>query len=415
MKKEIIIILFVIIITKLNAQNFKKIDSLLEKGRYKIALKKLKKITPTFKSNLKIATIYESIDNTKKASEFYKKALVFKDHYATKIKLGKSLRKEKKITEAIGLFENISKKDTNNLLVKYFLGKLYLQSKKGKKAKRIFQELIEKDKKNANYHYQLGLANTLLKKKYKRIDNFLEVYNLENSHFNAIEKLARAYTKLRDKDSARIFIDKGLQLNKNHINLNKLKINDLYVQKKYTESLLLLKRLDSLVPRQHYVKKMLGKTYYHLKETENAIDNFSKATFIDREDFKSFSYLGDLYFQQKKIERAKFYYFMGTYAGREPRDNEFMGLAKVYTEMKLPKRVIEQYKLALKENKKNYVALFELAKISDDYYKDKKVGYDLYVKYMNSFKGKNKELDAFVKNRIKTIKKEYFLKGETLE
>ncbi len=415
MRKEKIIIVLLIIITKINAQNFKTIDSLLEKGRYKIALNELHKITPTFKSNLKTATIYEAIDNTKKASEFYKKALSFEDHYATKIKLGKSLRKERKISEAIVLFEEISKKDANNLLVKYFLGKLYLQSKKGKKAKLAFQELIEKDKSNANYHYQLGLTNTLLKKRYKRIDNFLEVYNIDDAHFNAIEKLARAYTKLKDKDSARIFINKGLQLNKNHINLNKLKINDLYRQKKYTESLSLLKRLDSLAPKQHYVNKMLGKAYYHLKENDNAIKYFLRATYIDREDFKSYSYLGNLYFKQKRIDKAMFNYFMGTYAGRESRDNEFMGLAKVYTEMKLPKRVIEQYKLALKENKKNYVALFELAKISDNYYKEKKIGYDLYVRYIDAFEGKNKELDVFAKNRIKTIKKEHFLEGETLK
>ena len=73
---------------------FKRIDSLIEIGRYKIALEELKMKHNSFLTCLKKANIYNAIDNHEKASAYYKKALDFKDDYKTRIKLGKSLQKE---------------------------------------------------------------------------------------------------------------------------------------------------------------------------------------------------------------------------------------------------------------------------------------------------------------------------------
>lgn len=415
--KNILIIILLCAIVKVEAQTsaFADLDSLLEIGRYKIALTRLKKMPSSYSTNYKTATIYETLDLHKKASEFYKNSLTFKNNYKAKLKLAKSLKKEKKYNKSILLFEELSKKDKNNLLSKYELGKLYLLTKQGEKAKLVFKELILQDTKNANYSYKLAMTYTLLKKRNLKINSFLDTYRKDSTHIRAIEQLARAFTKLNDKDSATLFIDKGLQLNKNQIVLNRLKINALYKNKNYIKSIKLLERIDSLAPKEHYTKKMLGKCYYHTKAYEKAIKNFKHATKLNNDDFKSHTYLGDIYLKQSAIEKAMFSYTTATFIGKEARDKEHMGLAAVYTEMKLPNRVLEQYKLATKENYKNYVAHFELAKLSDNYYEDKKIGYHLFKKYETQFKGKNKEYDVFVASKIKEIKKIYFKNGEVLE
>ncbi|MDY0780689.1 tetratricopeptide repeat protein [Tenacibaculum sp. IB213877] len=417
MKKKILLLITAMIIVKAEAQTsvFKQIDSLLQFGRYKIALNQLKEIEPSFNSNLKIALVYDAIDDYKQASLYYQKALSFKDDYLTRIKLAKSLKKEGKLNEAIVLYEAIDSKDSDNLLAKYQLGKLYLQTKKSNKAKKVFESLIEKDPSNANYSYQLGLAFAQLKKRNPKINRFLDAFRKDSTHFKAIEMLARAFTKLRDKDSANIFIEKGLHINPNHIDLNKLKINSFFRKKKYEESIVLLKHLDSLSPNEYYTQKMLAKSYYNLKDLEKAKKHFSKATKLDREDFKSYTYLGHIAFQEKNFNEAMYMYKMGTFVGKEPRDEEYMGLAKVYYEMELPKRVIENYKKAVAENFKNREALFELAKFSKDYYKDKKIGLELYKKYIDRFEGEDEKVDEYVKQRINTIKKDFFLKGEIIE
>lgn len=413
----LIVVLIILAIIKIEAQTstFSRIDSLVQFGRYKNALSELEKMPSSFLSNKKMASIYDAIDNPKKASYFYEKALQFKDDYTTKIKLGASYRKQKKFAKAIKVFEEITAKDLDNLFIQYQLGKLYLQTKQSKKAETIFKNLIRKDIENANYSYQLGLVYKQLKKRNLKINSFLKAYRKDTLHFKSIEKLARNFTKLRFRDSALIFIDKGLQLNSNHFDLNRLKINDLYRKKEYKKAISLLKHINSLRKNEHYTHKMLGKSYFNIKDYENAKIHFKKSASLDKDDYKSHTYLGDIFMIENNLKAAMFQYSFATLKGKEPRDIEHLGLAKVYEKMLLPKRVLGQYKKAVEENPKNREALYLLAKQSDNYYKDKTVGYKLYKNYLNRFEGKDKKADEYILNRIKTIKKEEFLKGRALK
>jgi tetratricopeptide (TPR) repeat protein len=416
MKRKIAGVIFTLLsIYVTSQQQFKAIDNLIETGRYQIALQELNKIESSFKSNYKIATIYDALDNHSKSVQYYRKAISFKDDYRTKFKLAKSLKKAKKYRKALKVYQEIVNADSKNLLAKYDLSKLYLQLKQPKMSKKLLKELILEDSKNANYHYQLGIANALLGKKFKKIDNFLDAYRIDNQHFNAIEKLAKGFTKLKDKDSSAIFIEKGLELNPNHLDLNKLKINSLYIKKGYDESIVYLKHIDSLSPGEHYTHKMLGKSYYKLRNYPKALEHFNKATKINAQDFTAYVYKGKIHLERNEIKEAMFSYGMATFVGKESRDEAHLGLAKVYMEMKLPKRAIDEFKLAVAENHKNIKASYLLAKTSDDYYKDKKIGYKLYQKYLERFEGRSTETDEFVKSRIKEIKKQHFLKGEILE
>ena len=78
-------------------------------------------------------------------------------------------------------------------------------------------------------------------------------------------------------------------------------------------------------------------------------------------------------------------------------------------------QAIDMFKKATIENRNNFKALYQQASMSDDYYKDKKIGYQLYEKYINNFEKRDSVLTNYAKRRIREIKKEYFLKGETLE
>ena len=109
------------------------------------------------------------------------------------------------------------------------------------------------------------------------------------------------------------------------------------------------------------------------------------------------------------------YYRLATFKGKEKRDEEYYGLATLYYELKKPKQAIKNFEKAYAENRRNYKALFQLAKMSDDYYKEKKLGYTYYIQYMVNFQDKDIVMTAFVTDRLREIKKESFLKGERLE
>ncbi|WP_028887189.1 tetratricopeptide repeat protein [Tenacibaculum ovolyticum] len=417
MKKRILMIVLVIGLLKAEAQTsaFTSIDSLVHIGRYQKALVLLKKQEPTFQSNKRIAAIYTSIDNYKLATKYFERALLLKDDYRAKISLGKSYQKEKKLHEAISVYEEILKKDSANLLVSYQLGKLYLKTKQALKAKSIFKGLLQKDRNNANYHYQMGIVYAMLKKRNLKINSFLKTYEKDGEHINAIHQLALAYTFLRDKDSANLFIDKGLKVNSNHVALNKLKINNFYRKKEYLSAVNLLEKIDSLEPNEHYTFKMLGRAFYKLKDYEKAKEYFEKALKIDKSDFKSYTYLGDIAFAEKEYKSARFKYIYATIIGKVPRDVEHYKLARTYKELGKPREEMNAYKNAYEENYKNHRALFQLANTSENFYKDKKIAYKHYKNYVSRFETKDSLLTSQAKVRLKEIKKYYFLKGEMLE
>lgn len=414
--KKLLIIVLLCSIVKAEAQTsaFADIDSLLQIGRYKVALFQLEKLPSTFVSNNKIASVYEAIDNHTKASFYYQKALAIKDDYRTKIKLAKSYKRQQKLTKSVAVFEEIVKLDAENLLIAYELGKLYLQIRQPKKAIPIFKELIAQDSLNANYSYQLGLAYAQLKKRNLKINNFLNAFRKDSLHIKSIAKLAVDFTILRDRDSAMLFVDKGLKIHNKHKNLNKLKINDLYRSKRYTKAIDLLEHLDTVYPNEHYTKKMLGKAYYNIANFKKAEENFKKSIKLDREDFKAYTFLGHIYFKQKDFKRARIQYYLASFIGKKKRDEEYLGLANVFYETKKSKKVIENYEKAVKENSSNYTALYLLATFSEDYYKDKKIAYKLYKRYLNRFEDKDATKTKYVSERVEAIKKAYFLKGEEL-
>ncbi len=417
MKKRILIIALIIGFIKAEAQTsaFKSIDSLLTIGRYKKALVQLKKLPSTFKTNVKTAKIYASIDNYKKAAKHYEQALELKDDYATKVSLGKAYQKQKKLQKAISIFERLIEKDNDNLLINYQLGKMYLQTKKALKAKKVFELLIKKDQTNANYHYQLGVAYAMLKKRNPKIDSFLKAYQYDNEHIKAIHQLAKVYVFLRDKDSTNIFINKGLEVKPNHVKLNKLKINRLFLSKKYKEAIDRLKKLDSIQSKEFYTQKMLGRTFFKLKEFDSAKVYFKKALKIDQSDHKSYEYLGDIALEKKDFKSGEFMYLMSVFTGKEPRDKGYYGMGYINLKTNNTKKALEFFKDAVKENHKNYRALYQLANTSENFYKEKKIAYKLYNNYMSKFERKDTLLTNHVKSRLKEIKKYYFMKGEILE
>jgi tetratricopeptide (TPR) repeat protein len=417
MKKKILIVLLLFTMLKVGAQTstFSTSDSLFAKGRYKLALKKLDEKQPSFLSNYKKAVIYESIDNYKKTAEFLEKAITFKDDENAKLKLAKNYRRLKKSKKAILIYEEILSKDSLNLVLQYQLGKLYLITRNAEKGATIFKYLIKMDATNANYSYHLGLAFALKGKRDPMINSFIDTFEKDTMHLKAITRLAKSFKKLKDIDSTQLFVEKGLVLSPNHFELNQLKINQLFKDKKYKETLPFLLNIDSLHKKDTYITNALGKVYYNLDSLDTSKKYFKKLSYIDSEDYKANTYLGHIAMKQKDYRAAMINYMVATYKGQEDRDEEYYGLASVYYETKKPKRAMKAFEQAFKENRRNYRALYQLAKISDDYYKEKKIAYRHYIKYIETFYDTDEDIAAFVRSRIKEIKKEYFLRGESLK
>ncbi|MDD7914833.1 hypothetical protein [Polaribacter ponticola] len=111
MKKNLLIVLlFCIIKVEAQTSTFTVSDSLFAKGRYKLALQELDKMEPSFLSNYKKATIYESIDSYKNTTIFLEKSLTFTNDYKAKLKLAKNYRRLKKLKRQLKFMKKSWKK-----------------------------------------------------------------------------------------------------------------------------------------------------------------------------------------------------------------------------------------------------------------------------------------------------------------
>jgi len=416
--KKLYILLLVCVSIKVGAQSstFSHADSLLLNGRYRLALTQLKSIdTLQHIANYKIGNIYTSIDDFKNAIVFYKASLKFEESTHVKLALAKTYYRVKSYKKAIHIYETLLDKDTDNLIITYQLGKLYFSTNALKKATKTFKALSKKDPKNPNYHYQLGLIAARKADGNGMLDNFLNAYKRDHTHIKSVYQLAKTFSLLRKKDSSILFIDKGLKLDSLHINLNKLKVNNLFRKKEYTKAIVRLRILDSLTPNNLYNKKMLGRSYFNIDSLSLAEVNFKKAKKLDKEDFKILLYLGHIYKSKKDHRNAFYNYMMATSVGKKERSEEYFSLGMFYLDKKEFRPAITMFKRALKENSKRYKIKYQLALTSDSFYKDKKIAYTVYDDYIMRFEEKDKDITAFVKNRMKEIKTALFMKVEKVE
>jgi tetratricopeptide (TPR) repeat protein len=197
--------------------------------------------------------------------------------------------------------------------------------------------------------------------------------------------------------------------------LNKLKINELFRNKKYHAAITRLHTLDSITPNELYTKKMLGRSYFNIDSLTKAEENFKKAKILDKEDFKILTYLGHIYKAKKEYRKAFYHYLTATSVGKRERSEEYYSLGMLHLELKEPRMAIAMFKASVKESGRKNKVLYQLALTSDSYYKDKKIAFEYYEDYINRFETKDKDITVFVKNRMKEIKTELFMKVEKVE
>jgi len=418
MKKIIVTLIVLMLALKTEAQSsvFISVDSLLLKGNYQEALVQLEnEHDKTVSIYAKIASIYQSIGDFNQAIQFYEKAFAIEQREDLNVKLGVVYNLAGFSSKAISIYEDIIKRDTSNLLVANSLGKLYLAKNKAKRAEKIYRFLIKKDTLNPNYSYQLAKSLAKQSKKLAMGQSYLDAFNKDTLHIKSIYQLAKFFKELKYKDSTMLFINKGLKIDSINVNFLQLKANVLYFSKNFKGAITYLNKLDSLNFSSLNTYEMYGMCYLNLKDTNLAEKYFLKALRLERNNSKILYRVGALYYEKKDFKLAQFYLIQSIMYGRADLDKQFLLSGTIAKEELNLKVAITFFKEAVKYNRNNVNALFQLALTSDTYYKDKKIAYKYYQDFTQRFEGKNKELTLYANNRIKEIKKEYFIKGEIVE
>ena len=413
MKKIFYLISTILFCIQLNGQS---IDSLLIQGNYQKALSTLENDSQKSLEKFdKIASIYQSISNYTKAIENYKKALEIADVPIIQTKLANVYNLAGLPRKAISLYEAIVKQDSTNLLAANSLGKLYLSNSKVNEAKEIFRYLKKKDTLNPNYPYQLAIALGRQKQLFEMGDNYLEAYKRDTLHIKSIYRIAKFFKDLKFRDSTMLFIDKGLKIDKNNVNFNQMKANALYTSKDYQGSIKHLCRLDSLGYESVNTYEMFGMSYLNIDKDSLAEVYFKKALDIEPRNTTILYRLASLNYKKKDIKRAKRNLMWSIISAKPDLYKQYFLMGIIQKEDGKLKMAIDNFEKSFQNNSNNHKSLYELAIASDAYYKDKKIAYRLYEKYIDRFEQRDKDNTAFVLSRMKEIKQDYFLEGEIVD
>ncbi|PCH78023.1 MAG: hypothetical protein COB98_01855 [Flavobacteriaceae bacterium] len=384
-----------------------------QQGNYKTRLLELNANEhPILKGFTEKAAIYHQIGYYNKAIYNYKKALELGSIDAIQLKLAQSYHAAGMAKEAINLYEGVFVKDSSNLMVASRLARLYSSTRKKKQAVKLYQYLIKNDPSNPYYSYRLAKIFKKQGRFYASGELFLETFKKDSAHISSIFELAKFYKLLRFKDSTELFIDKGLALNRTHLNFLQMKASFLYKHKRYKESIRYCNMLDSLRFSNATVSSLKGACFEKMNQLDSAQVYYGKAVRMDKTSMDYAFKLANIYHKNKNPKQAKLILMIALF-GAEPDFSAPQFLyATIYQEEGKLKEAILYFKKSYQSGTRFYKGLFQWAVTSEAYYKDKKIAFDLYVKYIERFESKDLVLTKYAKQRIKIIRKTLFLKGE---
>ena len=383
--------------------------NILENGNYLQYIEKLKKEAPTFDNLEELGTILQQTGKIKEAINVYNKALKIKSSNTLKIKLAKAYKTINKKGKAIEIYQNILIKQPNNLLLKYRLANLFYQNKYYKRSKILLSEISKTDKNNISILYKLASVHLLLKQPKKAIFWFQKIIDLDSLHYKTYYYLAKIYRKLKRKDSTAYFLEQGLKSDPNNLSLNQLQAKNAFQNLQFKKVILSVKRLDSLKLSSPFYQNLLGISYYQLKKYDRAKEVLTKLVLNQKIENNTFYYLGLVHQKLKNFSKAEKYFNMSIYSKKPKIEKEYFQLAMLYKTQKKPKQAIAYLKKSLKEKAYNADALYEMAFLTENYYKDKTIALKYYEIYISQFESSNPTRTKYVLQQIAKIKTDLFL------
>jgi len=365
---------------------------------------------PSGEKFLQLARLYEQTGNYGKAIENYHLGLTYyPDSTALLKKLARAYERYGYVRQAVKVREQI---DTADVVNAYRLALLYAQINRRKKALPLLYRLEKKDPANAEFSYKIGVYETDMNRK---LDAFLRAYRKDTAHIKSIRQIVRMYRMLKYRDSVDYFLTKGLQVAPDDTPLLRIKVVEAYRRQNYRQMWEDLEKLDSLGYDRLFVYKNKGVALMHLNDTDKALAYLQKASAVDFRDPGVHYYLGLLYEKLNRLDEAEKEFLIAVGLKKPDVDREYLHLGLIAKNRKDYARAIEWFQKARKNNYRNAEALFQLAVVSDVYYKDKKIALNYYEKYLEKFAGKDPEKTTYAQSRIDALKKEMFFDGQMPE
>ncbi|NDV17282.1 tetratricopeptide repeat protein [Muricauda sp. TY007] len=347
-------------------------DSLYAQGNYTSAINAYAKVGNK-KSNLQIARAYNTIGNYDKA-----------------------------IAQYTALLDNNPEFD----LARFELGKLLFKTKNYGPALEAFNILTSSKRENPEYFYYLGRTYESVKETDKANKAFKTALEMDSTHLRSLYSLGKYYVGQEIKDSALVYIDKGLRFYENDVVMVNLKALAFFNNGQFQLAIPHFERLLELGEEKPFVYEKLAFCYFRNWEPEKALEAYHKLRSFPDKLAVAYSGLGKVHFEEKELDSAQYYIEKSIEERMASFPQEYASLGRIARLKGQTKKSMDYYVKAWTENKDNFYNYYQVCVLADEYYKDPETRLGYYEKLLEMYPEMVSFLKERAKNRIIEIKEE---------
>ena len=370
------LLILIVLLTYLSSPaQFQVADSLVQAGKYQLAIEEYEKIPD---SEFKLAKAYVQLG----------------DVYA-----------------ALATYEKGFKKDSISTTPRFEYARLALRNNDPVTAFGMFDALIKEVPDNASYRYYLGQALVDLSNDAGAISAFAKAVSLNKSYRAARIEWIKLLIKNRRFNDAVITAQPALELYPNDIKINSLIAQAYLGAKRYDKAIEHFELLFKLGNDTDFNRKNLAWSYFNDQQWQLAIENYEKYN-RDYEDKNSLIYfiMSKAYLQLDQLEQAQNHIEQSIQFKTPELHQEYLQLATVYVRLGDFKNAFYATKKAKNEKPEDDVLGYQYAIAADQYFADKEKKLSYYEEFIEQYP--SSRYQEMANARAKDLRKEIFLSAK---
>ncbi len=423
-----LLFLFVLSANLLHAQNEDhktEIDSLFSSGKYEELIPMLNQIAASDSTNYywyyRLGTAYQNLFRFDESKALLEKAnKLSPDNPKILFSLAYTLKALGLNNEAKAAYKNILEVEPQNVSALNELGILEINSGSYKTASNIYQGLIDKNSTNSYLYKQLGICQFKMNALADAAQNFETVSKINPNDISNYIRLGQIYFKLKNIDTALTLINKGLNLSRMNLELNRLKADILFGQKDFVGAVKHFLNTIVAGDTSALTYQKLGLSYYFVatsggypteegkcRKLDEGIKALKSSLEKDSSQVLTSFYIGICYKEKSEIDSAIFYLNKSIrLAFPNYISDIYTHLGLCYDKNKGYIQAIQSFKQAYEYNSAKKNILYYLASDYDKFYNDKSTAYYYYKKFVSEAVNPDKNLIEFAKDRIDKLREE---------
>lgn len=321
--------------------------------------------------------------NYKKAAEcFYTCQREEKDQPQYHYYLGKSYEQLGKISDARIFYRKAWTLDS--LQVRYImaLGNIEVQRRNCQSARKYFEGLIRQDSTNSFYHKQIGKTCYYGSDMPCAIQSFQFSLYYNNRDLESIGMLAQIYYENQDYDTCIEWLTKGLFLDDENPKFLNLKLKSEVKNEAYESAIATAERIFEVLDSSFQTRKYYGIALCKTGQYEKSVRILSKLVEV-REDEGIHYFLSESYAALNEVQKciqhledAAYRFGIGPMVWRY-----FYKLSGQYEKTGQMKEAVRYMERAY-DLHHNPLLMFQLARLTDNYYRDKQMALNRYGQYL---------------------------------